>query len=98
MTSGEADLARFSMHISYLCFLDWLSYLALSSIAHQKVLVSLSLVAQMVKNLPEMQKTRVQSLGPEDALKKGMASHSSFPWTKETGGLHSMGLQRAGHD
>ena len=58
-----------------------------------------SLVAQMVKNLPAMQETQVQSLGPEDLLEKGMATHSSIlawriPWTEEPGGLQSMGLQR----
>ena len=62
-----------------------------------------SLVAQMVKNLPAMQETRIQSLGQEDALEKGMATHSTvlawrIPWTQEPGGLQSMGSQRAGHD
>ena len=47
---------------------------------------------QMVKNLPVMQKTRVQSLGREDPLEKGMATHSSIlawriPWTEEPAGL-----------
>ena len=51
-----------------------------------------SLVAQTVKNLPAMWKTRVQSLGEEDPLEKGMATHSSIldwriPWTEEPGGL-----------
>ena len=51
-------------------------------------------VAQMVKNLPAVQETQVQSLGQEDPLEKGMATHSSIlawriPWTKETGGLYS---------
>ena len=51
-------------------------------------------MAQMVKNLPAMQKTWVQSLGPEDALEKGMATHSNIlacriPWTEEPGGLQS---------
>ena len=46
-----------------------------------------SLVAQVVKNLPAMWKTRVQSLGWEDPLKKGMATHSGIltwriPWTE----------------
>ena len=55
-----------------------------------------SLVAQMAKNLHERQETWVQSLGQEDALKKGMATHSSIvawriPWTEEPGGLQSMG-------
>ena len=49
-------------------------------------------MAQIVKNLPAMQETRVQSLGWEDLLEKGMAPHSSIlaweiPWTEEPGGL-----------
>ena len=56
-----------------------------------------------VKNLPEMQETRVLSLGEEDALEKGMATHSSIlaweiPRTDEPGGLPSMGLQKARHN
>ena len=62
-----------------------------------------SLVAQMVKNLPEMQKTRVQSLGQKDLLEKGVTTHSSIlawkiPWTEGPGTLQSMGLQRIRHD
>ena len=58
-----------------------------------------SLVAQKVKNLPTMQDTWVQSLGQEDPLEKGMATHSSIPaWRiprKEgPGGLQPMGLRR----
>ena len=50
----------------------------------------------MVKNLPEMQETWVQSLGQEDPLEKGMATHSSvlawrIPWIEESGRLQSMG-------
>jgi len=60
-------------------------------------------VAQMVKHLPAMQETWVQSLSWEDPLEKGMATHSSIPawkipWTEEPGGLQSMGSQRIGHD
>ena len=56
-----------------------------------------SLVAQMVKNLPAMQETQVQSLGQEDPLEKRMATHSSLPawgvpWTEEPGKLQSVGL------
>ena len=52
-------------------------------------------VAQMVKNLPTMQETRVQSLGQEDPLENGMAIHSwRIPWTEKTGELQSMWLQR----
>ena len=57
----------------------------------------------MIKILPEMQETQVQSLGQEDPLEKEMATHSSIlawriPWTDEPGGLQSMGSQRVGHD
>ena len=57
----------------------------------------------MVKNLPAMQETQVQSLGQDNPLEKGMATHSSIlarriPWTVEPGGLQSLGLQRVGHD
>ena len=60
-------------------------------------------MAQMVKNLPAMQETQVLSLGWEDPLKKGMATHSSIlawiiPWTEEPGGLQSMESQRVRHD
>ena len=60
-------------------------------------------VAQMVKNLPAMQETRVRILGQEDPLEKRMATHSSvLAWrilrTEEPGGLQSMGSQRVGHD
>ena len=62
-----------------------------------------SLVAQTVKNLRAMQKTLVQSLGWEDPLKEGMATHCSvlawrIPQTEEPGGLQSMGSRRVGHD
>ena len=62
-----------------------------------------SLVAQTVKRLPTMQETQVRSLGWEDPLEKGMATHSStlawkIPWTEEAGRLQSMGSQRVGHD
>ena len=62
-----------------------------------------SLVAQMLKNLPAMQETRVRLLGQEDPLEKDMATHSSIPawrilWTEKPYGLQSMGSQRAGHD
>ena len=61
------------------------------------------MVAQMVKHLPTMQETQVQSLDQEDTLEKEMATHSSIhawkiPWTEEPGGLQSMGSQRIGHN
>ena len=60
-------------------------------------------VTQLVKNLPAMWETCVQSLNWEDPLEKGKATHSSnlawrIPWTGEPGGLQSMGLHRVGHD
>ena len=62
-----------------------------------------SLVAQMVKNPLAMQETWVCSLGWEDPLEEGMATHScilawEIPWTEEPGGLQSMGSQRLRHD
>ena len=62
-----------------------------------------SLITQTVKNLLAMPETRVPSLGWEDPLEKGMATHSSIlagriPWTEEPGGLQSMESQRVGHD
>ena len=61
------------------------------------------LVAQMVKNLPAMKATQVWSLGLEDPLEKGMATHSSIltwrsPWTEEPGGLQCMKPQRIRHN
>ena len=57
----------------------------------------------MVNNLLAKQETKVRSLGQKDPLEKGMASHSSIlawrmPWTEESLGLQSVGLQRVGHD
>ena len=57
-----------------------------------------SLVAQTVENLSATRETRVQSLGWEDPLEKGMAAHSNIltwriPWTEEPGGLQSMASQ-----
>ena len=57
----------------------------------------------MVKNLPAMQETWVESLGWEDPLGEGMATHSSIlawrmPWIEEPGGLQAMGSQRVEHD
>ena len=59
-------------------------------------------MVQMVKNLP-INAGDVGSLGQEDPLEKGMATHSSIlawrsPWTEEPGGLQSIGSQRVGHD
>ena len=62
-----------------------------------------SLVAQMVKNLPEIQEIWVWSLGWEDALEKELATYSSnlvwrTPWTEEHGGLQPMGSERIWHN
>ena len=65
--------------------------------------VGTSLVAQMVKCLPIVQETQVQSLGREDTLEEEMATHSrilawKIPWTEEPGGLLSMGSLQIRHD
>ena len=57
----------------------------------------------MVKNPPAMQETWVRSLGQEDPLEEGMATHSSLlawriPWTQEPGGVQSMGSQHVRHN
>ena len=62
-----------------------------------------SLMAQTVKYLPARQETWVQSLGGEDFLEKGIATHSSIlawriPWTEEPGRLQSIGSPRVGHN
>ena len=59
-------------------------------------------MAQTVKNLPTVRESQVQSLGQEDLLEKGMATHFSIlaweiTWTEERSRLQSMGLQRVGH-
>ena len=61
------------------------------------------MVACMAKNPPAMQETWVQSLGQEDPLEKGIATHSSIliwriPWANEPGGLQFMGLKTVEHD
>ena len=60
------------------------------------------LVAQTVENLPAKRETRIRSLGQEDPLEKGMATHSSIlawriPWTEEPEELQSVGSQRVRH-
>ena len=60
-------------------------------------------MAQAVKNPSSVQETQVQSLGQEDPLEKGLATHSSvlawrISWTEEPGGLQSIGSQRVGYN
>ena len=60
-------------------------------------------MTQWIKNQPAMKESQDPSLGWEDPLQEGMATHSSVlawrtPWTKEPGGLQSMGSQRVRHD
>ena len=57
-----------------------------------------SLVTQLVKNVPAMQETWVRSLGWEDLLEKGMATHSSILAWRIPLTIWSMGSQRVGHD
>ena len=97
MTSGLCD-DKYSTFINY-------CYLELSLFFYNGYLDNMvaSLVAQMVKGLPKMRETRVQSLGREDLLEKEMATHSSIltwkiPWMVEPGRLQSMGSQRVGHN
>ena len=90
---GTAKIARPELpeNVSFsLLVCDWLCWALFWAWA--------PLVAQSVKNLPAVLETQVQSLGWEDPLEKGMATHSSIltwrsPWTEEPGGLQSKGLQ-----
>ena len=75
---------------------SWI-YLVLSSMY---LVIRASLIAQLVKNLPAVQETRVPFLGREDPLEKEMATHSSIlawriPQTEEPGGLQSTGSQES---
>ena len=83
-------ICKYFLHLCRLPFYFWL-------------FLQTSLVAQMVKRLPTMQKTRVRSWGQEEPLEKEMAPHSStlvwkIPWTEEPGRLQFMGSLRVGHD
>ena len=65
--------------------------------------VPTSLMIQMVKNLSVMKEIWVQSMGQEEPLEKGMATHCSIraweiPWMEEPGGVQSMGLHIVGHE
>ena len=69
----------------------------------KSTIIRASLVAQRLKRLPPMWKTRVKSLDREDPLEKEMVTHSSIrsweiPWTEKPGKLQSTGSQRVGHD
>ena len=82
---ADGEVQRNNIPRNTVCSLSLVSpsYLHLASIA--------SLMALMVKNLPETQETLVRSLGREDPLEKEMATHSSIiawriPWTEEPGG------------
>ena len=81
-----------------------MSYYKLAScIYHSLAMHRASLVAQMGRNPAVVQEAQVQSLGQEDPLEKGMATHSSIlawriPWTEDPGMLQSMGLQRVSHN
>ena len=73
------------------------------SVLNSKYIKRVSLMAQMVKNLPTLREAWVRSLGWEDPLEKRMAIHSTFlalriPWTKEPRGLQPIGLQRVRHN
>ena len=83
--------------------IPWLGKSAGEGIGYPLQYTWASLVAQMVKKLPAMWETWVWSLGWEDPLEEGMATHSSIlawriPWTEESGRLQSMGSQRVRHN
>ena len=70
---------------------------------HVLCLEGASLVVQTVKSLPAVQETRVRTLGWDDPLEEGMATHASIlawkiSWMEEPDRLQSMGSPRFGHD
>ena len=82
---------------------SYTSSIIFSLFVAQYIDYGVSLVVQTVNNLSAMQETSVWSLGWEDSLEKGMATHFSIlawniPWTKEPGGLQYTGSQRVGHN
>ena len=89
-------LDTFTLHIVRI-------YYRVQKLAYNIFLEGASLVAQLVKNPPEMWETWVWSLDWDDPLEEGMATHSSIlawriPWAEESGGLQSMESHRVGHD
>ena len=100
------DLMYFKIFLGVLgCVVERFSPESLKTgiLASAPTFTGASQVAQMVKNLPAMPETSVQSLGHEDPLEKGVATLCRIlawriPWTEKPGGLQSMGLQRVSHD
>ena len=75
-------------------------YIQISSYKDTSLILWASLVAQMIKNLPTVWEIQVQSLGREDPLEKGMATHSTIlawriPWTEEPDEIQSRELQKS---
>ena len=88
---------RLETNVSCLCSNTYVHLVLVHQLSH------LSLGGSVVNSLPAVQETLVQSLGREDPLEKGMATHFSIlawriPWTEEPSELQSMGLQRVRHD
>ena len=88
---------------TYLVVSYYLLFKIQQPIGKRKNIFWASLVAQMLENLPAMQKTQVLSLSREDPLEKGMATPVFLPGEfhgsmREPGGLQSTESQRAGHD
>ena len=86
----------------YLHHLNLMSYVLFLNM-RKPLDLSFHMVAQMVKSLPAMQETQVQSLGQEDPLEEGTATPSSIlawriPWTVEPGRLRSIGSHGIRHD
>ena len=102
LISGTSAFSKSSLNIwKFLVYI--LLKPSLEKFEHYFASMWASLVAQMEKCLPAMREARVRSLGWEDPLAEGMATHSSIPawripWTEEPGGLQSMGWQRPSLD
>ena len=98
VAKSRTRLSDFTFTLYIIFSLFHYMFLRKMDIGLNKAVYWASPVAQMVKRLPAMQETWVQSLGQEDPLEKEMTTAWRIPWTEESGESQSMGPQRVGHD
>ena len=101
--SGMTPFFGAFLVLSFFCYSEGRSFIDPSEFVGEGDSFLASLVAQLVKNPPAVQEMQIVSLGSEDPLEKGMATHCSIlvwriPRTEAPGGLQSTGSQRVGHD
>ena len=97
------NICKEELDYVFSCWFFCKASVAIQILISEAILPSSSLMAQMIKNLPAVRETRVQSLSQEGPLEKGLETHSrilawKIPWPEEPGRLQSMGSQRVRHD